>query len=605
MELIALILAPLVLSIPTAVAWHIWRKNLGVLSLIGLIISFLLAIKIYLSPDTKFSYLWIPQLGIAFTFIVDHLSRSMGLLTAFIALIIGVYSLEYMREDYRLGWYWFFFNAFTSSMFLVVYSDNLLSLLVGWEGLGLSSWALIGHWFRDDDELSYVGDIGRKVWKINMFWSPSYSAWRAISTIRIGDMPMFFAIAVIFALTGNLDISNLDWIKIFKNLGFASNILLLMFMLGPLTKSAQLPFSEWLMTAMTGPTTVSALLHSATMVAAGAYVFMRLSMYIKPWEIPVLEPIYALILILGIISAFYGAVVALGCKERKVLLASSTLSSLGLMFAITSLSFWFGEIAIELAFMYLVIHALAKATLFLVAGHLIHATHSRFHCKVDLKKMMPAFFATIIATLCLSGIPPFTAFWVKARMEEIIHHFDLPYILFILTSVAYSAFLGKFLSLNFIKGEKSHLYLHREILMPISYVLMSLTLLPLILYVRHKVEYNSFVVGFLLILAYAIAILKPSYKSRVGEILNDRLYLMALNDLIVPAVGKIFTFLSYYIDKAVDVFSHRTIPEMFENISNVIRSFQRKSITSYIEFIVGLIFAILIVAGWFEWRYLH
>ncbi len=606
MELIALIIAPLIFSIPSVISWYVKKKDFGIVAVMGLLISFLLSIKIYHTPYTKIYYPWIPQLGITFTFIIDYLSKTMGLLTAFISLMIGIYSLEYMKRDYRLGWYWFFFNTFTTSMLLVVYSDNLLALFIGWEGLGLSSWALIGHWFRDDDYLSYVGDLGRKIWKIKMFWSPSYSAWRAISTIRIGDIPMLFSIAVIFALTGNTDISSLNWVYIFKTLGLASNILLLAFLIGPLTKSAQLPFSEWLMTAMTGPTTVSALLHSATMVAAGAYIFMRLSLYIRPWEIKELEIVYTSILIIGIVSAFYGAIVALGCKERKVLLASSTLSSLGLMFAVTSLSFWFGEIAVILAFMYLIIHALAKATLFLVTGHLIHATHSRFHCKVSIKKMFPAFITTLIATLCLSGIPPFTAFWIKVKIEEIMHHFKLPFVLFILTSIVYSAFLGKFLSLNFIKGKEGKMYLHREILMPTSYILMCLILIPLILYVKHEEFcFSSIIMGFALILAYLIAIFKPSYKSKVGEVLNDRLYLMALNDLVFPAIGKVLTFLSYYFDKAVDILSHRIIPEIFENISNAIRSIQRRKITDYIEFIVGLIFMILIIAGWFEWRSLH
>ncbi|ADB58627.1 NADH-quinone oxidoreductase subunit 5 family protein [Archaeoglobus profundus] len=604
--IIALIILPMIFSIPTAIAWYLWRKNLAVTSVFGLFLSFILTIYTYNLPDSTISYPWIPQLGISFTFILDYLSKTMGLLTAFIAFLIGVYSLEYMKHDYRLGWYWFFFNTFTSSMLLVVYSDNLLSLLIGWEGLGLASWALIGHWFRDDDELSYVGEIGRRVWKLKMFWSPSFSAWRAISTIRIGDMPMFFAIAVIFALTQNLNVSSMDWHTVFKDLGFASSIVLLALMMGPFTKSAQLPFSEWLMTAMTGPTTVSALLHSATMVAAGAYLFMRLSWYIEPWNIHELEFAYTLILFLGLSSSLYGALVALACRERKVLLASSTLSSLGIMFAVTSLSFWFGRIAIILAFLYLVVHALAKATLFLVAGHLIHATHNRFHCKVNFRKMPSAFIATLIATLCLSGIPPFTAYWVKSGMEELLHHLEefgyYPLALFLLTSVIYSAFLAKFLSLNFLKGREVEIYTHREILMQTSYIVMCLTLLPLIVYVFREVSESSVIVGIILAIAYVLAILKPTYESRVGQFLSDRMYLMALNDLIVPSIGRAFIFLCYYFDKAVDLFAHTVIPEMFENVSNAIRSVQRKRLTKYVEFVIGLLFTILLIAGWFEWK---
>ncbi len=185
---------------------------------------------------------------------------------------------------------------------------------------------------------------------------------------------MFFAIGALFALTGTLNISEIPWAGLEEKIGVAGVVILLVaFLMGPFTKSAQLPFSEWLMTAMTGPTTVSALLHSATMVAAGTYLFMRLSWYIKPWELHLegYEYVYILVLFLGLISSLYAALVATSSLERKVLLAASTMSSLGLMFASAAASFWVGKFALLVAFWYLITHAFAKATLFLVAGHLI------------------------------------------------------------------------------------------------------------------------------------------------------------------------------------------------------------------------------------------
>ncbi len=390
---------------------------------------------------------------------------------------------------------------------------------------------------------------------------------------------------------------------------------MLMLLMGPFTKSAQLPFSEWLMTAMTGPTTVSALLHSATMVAAGAYLFMRLSWYIKPWEIHELEMVYTVVLVLGLSSSLYGAIVALGCRERKVLLASSTLSSLGIMFAITSLCYWVGEIAIIVAFWYLIVHALAKATLFLVAGHLIHATHDRFCCgDMDLaKRMKPAFFATILATLCLSGIPPLTAYWVKSEMDALIHHLEhefglLPLTVFVIIAVVYSSFLAKFLSLNFLKGKKVSPHLHREVLMPSAYITMCLTLLPLALlligiYREAGLERSSMAVGVLVTLSYLIGLKKPSHESKIGMVLGDRLYLMALNDVIVPKIGWFLASLSYYFDKAVDLFSHSVIPEMFEELSKAVRRIQSGILLDYIRIVIGLVFAIMLIVGWFEWRF--
>ncbi|WP_290898425.1 NADH-quinone oxidoreductase subunit L [Ferroglobus sp.] len=621
---LVLLLSPIIASIPIAVAWE-FNRNIGrklpVLSVVGLFISFLVTLYILLFVEEgRFSYPWLP--GIEIAFIVDYLSKYMGVLTGFIAFVIGVYGLEYMKDDYRLGWYWFFFNLFTASMLMVVYSDNLLSLLIGWEGLGIASWGLIGHWFRDDDELSYVGVINRKVGFLKMFWSPSTGGWRAISTIRLGDMPMFFAVAAIFAFAGNLNISQIDWELLIEKIGsFGVAVLLLAFLMGPFTKSAQLPFSEWLMTAMTGPTTVSALLHSATMVAAGTYLFMRISWYIEPWNIhdAGIEFVYLLVLFLGLISSLYGALVALASRERKVLLAASTMSSLGLMFAAAAASKWIGEFAIVVAFWYLITHAFAKATLFLVAGHLIHETHDRFLCG-DLevaKKMKLTFIVTIIATVMLAGIPPLTAYWVKSAMDEVMHALhevgEAPLFLLIVISAVYSAFLAKFLSMNFVKGRHVHLHLHGGGLMKTGYTLMVSMLFLLLAVIllgidEHVEEFvkagfhaTSFMVGVLVTVAYAIGFVKPTLETKVGQVLADRFYLMALNDFIVPKIGWAFVTAVDYGNRAIDFFTHRAIPGLFESVSKGIRVLQTGRLSHYVQLALGALMLLLIVvsvAGW-------
>ena len=639
-EILALLLlSPIVASIPIAIAWGMepkpeWARKLPVLSVFGLFVSLCSALYILfnvgeLSIESEpifYTISWLPELNINFVFVFDYLSKLMGALTAIIAFLIGVYGLEYMKDDYRLGWYWFFFNLFTASMLLVVYSDNLLMLLIGWEGLGIASWGLIGHWFRDDDELSYVGVIGRKVGPLNMFWSPSFGGWRAISTIRVGDMPMFFAIGAIFALTGNLNISQINWEGLAEQIGVAGLVILLLaFLLGPFTKSAQLPFSEWLMTAMTGPTTVSALLHSATMVAAGTYVFMRLSWYLEPWNLhgSGIEYIYILVLFLGLFSAFYGAIVATGCLERKVLLAASTMSSLGLMFATAAASYWVGKIAIIVAFWYLIIHAFAKATLFLVAGHLIHVTHDRF-CVGDTevaKKLKLAFVVTIVATICLSGIPPFTAYWVKSAMDEVMHelaHHGLglnPLALLILTSIAYAAFLAKFLSLNFYKGKKAHLHLHGGGVMGTAYTVM-VSMLAVILavfltsyeepfpeFIHAGFVVSSFAIGVLVLASYSFALVKPQIRalSPVGTFLSDRMYLPFLNDYIVPKIGWALAKLVDYGNRLIDYTCHQAIPQLFEVYSHGVRYIQSGSLERYVRIVIGfvlLIMVIAVVAGW-------
>jgi len=633
--LFLLFATPVLSSLPIALAWVYkrdgWVRKLPILSVFGLFVSLCITLYILFAfPEGVYTYPWLPEFNINFVFVFDYLSKYMGALTAFIAFLIGVYGLEYMKHDYRLGWYWFFFNMFTASMLLVVYSDNLLMLLIGWEGLGIASWGLIGHWFKDDDELAYVGVMGRKVGALKMFWSPSFGGWRAISTIRFGDIPMFFAIASIYALTGyyfgtpTLNISEIPWDDLFHKLGTAGTVILLIALLmGPFTKSAQLPFSEWLMTAMTGPTTVSALLHSATMVAAGTYLFMRLSWYIEPWQIHShgLELVYSFVLFLGLISSLYGALVALGCRERKVLLASSTMSSLGLMFACSSASLWVGKISLYVAFWYLITHAFAKATLFLVTGHLIHATYDRFCCgNLKLARNMKlAFGATILATLCLSGIPPFTAYWVKSAMDEVMHNLahdlgETPLLMLIAISVIYSAFLAKFLSLNFIKGDKPKiLHLHGERLMPIAYAIM-VSMLAVLLYmmlnhaepiaskfVEKGFETTSLVVGLAVLVSYAIALVVPKLESPLGRFLGDRMYMPALNDLIVPKIGWVMITAVDYGNRAIDHLCHEAIPKFMEVCSLKVRAIQTGSLKRYVKIALGFVMVMLIVSSLIGW----
>jgi len=625
-----LFLTPVVSSIPIALAYKSkeWTEKLPYLSVFGIFVSVVMSIYIFLTfPEQQYSYPWIPELGINIVVITDYLSRYMGVVTALIAFFIGIYGLDYMKGDYRPSWYWFFFNLFTASMLLVVYSDNLFLLFVGWEGLGGASWGLIGHWFRDDDDIAYVGRAGRKVGPLLMHWPPSFGGWRAISTIRFGDVPMFLAIAAIWALSPTLNISEIDWGGLFTAIGAAGTIILfLCFLMGLFTKSAQVPFCEWLMTAMTGPTTVSALLHSATMVAAGAFVFLKLTWYIEPWTlhgVPGLETIYTIVLFVGLLSGLYGALSGSGMLERKVLLAASTMSSIGLMFASTAASFWVGHFAVLVGFWYMAVHAFAKASLFLVSGHLIHATHSRFlgGGREFAKKMTPAFVVTIVATTFLVGMPPLTAYWVKSGMdfvmEELQHDFGpLPLVLLVVTSLVYSGILAKFLSLNFIKGEKPH-HEHTEGggLMKVGYILM-VSVLFVITYLflftageehvfaefRHEGQVAvSIIVGSAILVAYVVGLVMPriSALSKLGTFFGDRMYLPFLNDYIVPKVGfSISDLVQNYGNRGIDgFFNTRVIPGMFGGISRVIRSIQTGHLSRYVNIVLGVVMAILILVS--------
>ena len=620
-----LFLAPVVSSIPIALAYRSkeWTEKLPYLSVFGIFLSVLMSLHIFFAMEGQYSYNWIPELGINFVFMCDYLSSYMGVITAVIAFFIAVYGLDYMKGDYRPSWYWFFFNLFTASMLLVVYSDNLFLLFVGWEGLGAASWGLIGHWFRDDDDIAYVGEAGRKVGPLGMSWPPSFGGWRAISTIRFGDVPMFLAIAAIWALSPTLNISEIEWGTLFTTIGFAGTIILLLcFLMGLFTKSAQVPFSEWLMTAMTGPTTVSALLHSATMVAAGAFVFIKLTWYIEPWTlhgVPGLEHVFTFVLFVGLISGLYGALSGSGMLERKVLLAASTMSSIGLMFAAAAASFWVGHFAVLVAFWYMAVHAFAKASLFLVSGHLIHATHSRFlGGGLEFgKKMKPAFIVTIIATTFLVGMPPLTAYWVKSGMDEVMEHLihDLgiiPLVLLILTSLVYAGLMAKFLSLNFIKGEKPH---HEHVegggLMKLGYIMM-VSVLFLLMYLIFTSEETaefihagmaevSIIVGVLILLAYVVGLVKPRIAalSRLGTFFNDRMYLPFVNDYVLPKTGFFVSHIvNEYGNRGIDgFFNTKVVPGLFDRISKGIRTIQTGYLTNYVKIVLGLVMIFIIIAS--------
>lgn len=652
-----MLLSPIVLAAPIAIYWLFNQdprkaRPLAYLSVIGLGISAIIAtyieyIEVVISwKSIAYSMPWMTvfNLGNNFTiyvsFIANFLSSNMGLITAWLAFIIGIYSLDYLAKDYRLGWFWFFYNLFAASMLLTVYANDLLFMYIGWEGLGFSSWALIGHWYKDDDELSYVGRFGEKLILDKPAWTtPSYAAYRAIATIRFGDIPMLGAIAAIGILGGSLiltpvsGVTAIDWPHVISTLGIGGTVaLLLAFMLGPYTKSAQVPFNDWLLTAMTGPTSVSALLHSATMVAAGAYIFMRLTESLYAAGVityPGIEIMYLVTVYVGLLTALLGALFAMMIDERKVILAGSTMSSLGFMMGVTALApflpqqfatisigYYVIPLAVLVAFSYLIVHALSKATLFLVSGHLIHVTHTRFNTgNLELgKSMKPAFYATLAAAITLGGVPPLAGYWVHAAMDEAVTETISvagygAYILMILTSLAYVAFLARFTSLNFIKGEPPHA--HEEHgkypLMVAAYTItgtaalaalaLPFTITPSI-FIHAGFDSIVIAIGIVLWIIFAIALIKPRVGNLgiITRIFERRYYIQVFMDVVLAGFGFILTLAAFYIYRGIDAFFNFIIPNATIVLSRHIRSIQRGYLRTYLEMLlVTLAVAILII----------
>ncbi len=364
---------------------------------------------------------WITSLNIRAGILLDPLSIIMANVVSWVSFLIMVYSLAYMKGDEGLTRYWFFMNFFIGSMLLLVMSDNLLQLFFGWEGVGLCSYALIGHWYKDPID-KWVGTIGDKSMNVPMAYSPTHAGMKALVVTRIGDIGLLIAIFMIYAYSGTLNFvelsQNVSWALPLSRLGLLIPVALLFFW-GPIGKSAQFPLHEWLPDAMAGPTSVSALIHAATMVTAGVYLAGRAGPMFYNIVVQYAQPtfFFEAIAWIGAFTCFMAATQAVVSKELKKLLAYSTVSQIGYMM----LGIGAGGLASQFVpgltagIFHLMTHALFKAAAFLAAGAILHAVESRFMYDMGgLRHSMKITFASmVIALLALSGVPPLSGFWSK------------------------------------------------------------------------------------------------------------------------------------------------------------------------------------------------
>src|SRR5438094_9074446 len=301
---------------------------------------------------------------------LDRLSGTLVLVVTGVGFLIHLYSVGYMDEDPAVWRYFAYLNLFISAMLLLVLADNLVAIFVGWEGVGLCSYLLIGFWY-DDETKAYAG---RKAFVVN----------------RIGDFGFLIGIFVVYLYTGQVGFHTLRLAPL--SLGVASAAAALLFV-GAIGKSAQLPLYVWLPDAMAGPTPVSALIHAATMVTAGVYMVARLSfLYVQA------PGVLAVVAIVGILTAFVGAIIGTAQMDIKRVLAYSTVSQLGYMFVGVGV----GAFAAGTA--HLITHAFYKACLFLGSGAVIHGLHGEQDMsrmaglrRVGLKHTAATFFIATVA----------------------------------------------------------------------------------------------------------------------------------------------------------------------------------------------------------------
>ncbi len=368
--------------------------------------------------------------GIRFSMLVDGLSAVMGSVVAFVSFLISVYSYKYMENDWGWTRYWFFFTFFVGSMLLLVFAGNLVVMLVGWEGTTLASYALIGHWYTDEEE-RWVGDPGRKALGVQMWSTPSQAGVRAMVFTSLADVGFIVGIGMLYYASHTLSLLSIE-----RNMGTIIQVLnskgmllpfLIAFTMGAFGKSAQFPFHEWLVTAMTGPTSISALIHAATMVNAGVYFLLRFAPMIIVASAAVgaysaVSSFFTYVLIIGALTAFMMASMAITSNELKLILAYSTSSQLGYMFmGIGAAYFAVPSIALFASMSHLISQALFKAAMFMAAGVLIHEYSSRYikDMKGAWNEMKITGIAFALAALSLAGIPPLSGFWDKDLILEV------------------------------------------------------------------------------------------------------------------------------------------------------------------------------------------
>ncbi|MDP8023474.1 MAG: NADH-quinone oxidoreductase subunit L [Nitrososphaeria archaeon] len=411
------------------------RKQAPFISILTIAISFILsAISPFIvSVPSVISYPWFMLLGLQINFgmLFDGLSIVMGSVVAFVSLLIAIYSYRYMYGDWGHIRYWYFFSFFVGSMLLLVYASNLIVLLIGWEGTTLASYALIGHWYTDEDEERWVGDKGRYALGVPMWFTPSQSGVRAMIVTSFGDIGFITGIGMLYKVSGTLSILGIE-----KNItqiitSLNNNGLLIPFLIaftmGAFAKSAQFPFHEWLVTAMTGPSSISALIHAATMVNAGVYLLLRFVPILLQGAVVAglyssLNIFFTYVLVIGAFTAFMMASMAIASNELKLILAYSTASQIGYMFMGIGAAYFIStpSIALFASLSHFISQALFKAAMFMAAGALIEEFSSRYIKDMAgaYSKMKLTAIAFLLASLSLSGIPPFSGFWDKDLILE-------------------------------------------------------------------------------------------------------------------------------------------------------------------------------------------
>ena len=564
------------------------RKYLskGMVSLIGcgtVLFSFLISVFVFLRLDDitgeriisqsarvvgdtvirYFDFITVGNLKIPFSFQVDQLSTVFLLIITGVGFLIHVYSTAYMHEEKRdhFGRYFSYLNLFVFSMLLLVMGANFVIMFIGWEGVGLCSYLLIGYWFTNTNYTK--------------------AAKKAFVMNRIGDLGFLLAIFWIFSKLGTL-----NYVDVFSNVSRLSptdvvGITLLLFV-GATGKSAQIPLYTWLPDAMAGPTPVSALIHAATMVTAGIYMIARSNVLYS--AAPATN---AVIAVIGAATALLAATIALRQNDIKKVLAYSTVSQLGYMFLAL------GTGSYVAAVFHVMTHAFFKALLFLGSGSVIHAVSGQQDIRLmgGLRSKLPVTYLTfLIGCLAIAGIPPLSGFFSKdAILLGAFAHDRFLYVVGVLTAGLTAYYMFRLLFITFGGGfrgtEEQRHHIH-ESPAPMTIPLIVLAVLsiiggfvgvpevfmhggerladylsPVIRPVSHPIEHATELglMALTTIVAIAAIVLawfryrrfKEEQPSGFGRLLENKWYVDELYDtVIVKPVNKLGVIANTYFEKS-------------------------------------------------------
>lgn len=423
------------------------RNVSGAIGTLTVVVSFLLSICFFaqLNQNGKpfeislFDWIQVSNFKLDFGILLDQLSLLWLLFVTGIGSLIHLYSISYMHDDENMHKFFAYLNLFVFFMITLVVGSNLLVMFIGWEGVGLCSYLLIGFWYKNQP----YNDAAKKAFIMN----------------RIGDLGFLIGMFIL-ASYGTL---NYHKLYVMIQLGNASHtdpmlwIAALCLFIGACGKSAQLPLYTWLPDAMAGPTPVSALIHAATMVTAGIFMVTRMNFLFD------LTPdVQHIIAIVGAATALVAASIGLLQNDIKKVLAYSTVSQLGLMFLALGLG------AYTVAVFHVITHAFFKACLFLGSGSVIHGLHGEQDMRKmgGLRKAMPiTFWTMMISTLAIAGIFPFAGFWSKDEILMVaFEHNKVLWVVASIASIMTAFYMFRLMYLTFFKefrgtsAQKDHLH---------------------------------------------------------------------------------------------------------------------------------------------------